>query len=268
MWLCVCVFVCPTLPRTAVQLHSHADGGRHSGDGDQPDVAGDDRRVEVVDDWGVGVLVSLHHLDTNITWGTARRSIFPEGENCFLQRAPSTYECVTQNSLLTWTVNWSSRVLWTELCLCSSWRCWTPGFINCGPVTICIRNVTPIYEQCSVHMESVVEEVLLFKGDKSDSGVSVPVRQILTPWVGKLVCPPTQSTSIWPENNPLTPPGTSLLRSITKLCSLLHSTSFATGGISEAERRVCLMLLTCSFVNFIIFSLISVLLLWLSRLGS
>lgn len=47
---CGFVFVCPTLPRTAVQLHSHADGGRHSGDGDQPDIAGDDRRVEVVDD--------------------------------------------------------------------------------------------------------------------------------------------------------------------------------------------------------------------------
>lgn len=157
---CGFVFVCPTLPRTAVQLHSHADGGRHSGDGDQPDIAGDDRRVEVVDDWGVGVLVSLHHLDANISWGTARWSVFPEGENSSLQRlpqkqkhVPSTYECVAQNSLLTWTVSWSSRVIRTELCLCSSWRCWTPRFINCGPVTISIRNLTPIYEQCSVRME-------------------------------------------------------------------------------------------------------------------
>lgn len=88
---CGCVFVCPTLPRTAVQLHSHADGGRHSGDGDQPDVAGDDRRVEVVDDWGVGVLVSLHHLYTNVTWGTARRSIFPKGENSFFYSVHPVY---------------------------------------------------------------------------------------------------------------------------------------------------------------------------------
>lgn len=61
------MFVCPTLPRTAVQLHSHADRGRQFGDRDQPDVAGDDRRVKVVDDRGVGVFVALHHLETNIT---------------------------------------------------------------------------------------------------------------------------------------------------------------------------------------------------------
>lgn len=43
-------FVRPTLPWTAVQLHSHADRGRQLGDREQPDVASDDWRVKVVGD--------------------------------------------------------------------------------------------------------------------------------------------------------------------------------------------------------------------------
>ena len=52
----------PTLPGTAVQLHSHADRGWHLGDRDEPDIAGDGWRVKVIDDWGVGIFVALHHL--------------------------------------------------------------------------------------------------------------------------------------------------------------------------------------------------------------
>lgn len=62
-----CVFVCRTVPQTAVQLHSHADGGGQLGDGDHADVAGDDWRVNVVDDRLVGVFVALYHLVTKIT---------------------------------------------------------------------------------------------------------------------------------------------------------------------------------------------------------
>lgn len=62
--MCLCV---PTLPRTAVQLHSHADRRRQYGDRDQPDVAGDDRRVEVVDDGSVGVFVALNQLEAHNT---------------------------------------------------------------------------------------------------------------------------------------------------------------------------------------------------------
>lgn len=65
---CVSVCVCPTLPRTAVQLHPHADCGWQFGDRKQPDVARDDGRVEVIDDWGVRVFVALYHLQINCLW--------------------------------------------------------------------------------------------------------------------------------------------------------------------------------------------------------
>lgn len=58
----VCVCVCPTLPRTAVQFHSHADCGWVFGDRKQPDVARDDGGVKVIDDWGVRVFVALYQL--------------------------------------------------------------------------------------------------------------------------------------------------------------------------------------------------------------
>lgn len=59
---CGCVAVHPTLPRTAVQFHSHADCGWQFGAGKQPDVARDDGRVKVIDDWGVCVFIALYQL--------------------------------------------------------------------------------------------------------------------------------------------------------------------------------------------------------------
>lgn len=66
--VCGCVGVCPTLPRTAVQLYPHADCGRQFGDRKQPDVTCDNGRVKVVDDWSIRVFVALYHLQINSSW--------------------------------------------------------------------------------------------------------------------------------------------------------------------------------------------------------
>lgn len=60
--------MCPTLPRTAIELYPHANCGWQFGDRKQPDVTCDDGRVKVVDDWSIRVFVALYHLQINSSW--------------------------------------------------------------------------------------------------------------------------------------------------------------------------------------------------------